>query len=695
MKLLLLATFTIAFCFSGHPANSFAQNREWNQLAGPWGTGSVEAFTIASNGHLFAVSSSRMFRSTDRGVSWHELKSIKPHYGNPVMLVALGNGELFYCPVRNDSSVTIYVSSDDGESWIESLHGYVPQAICLDSSSTVKVIANLPVFAVKSLIRSTDGGKHWTFKPLSGSDPFSASFALGTDVFTFAANDISPQLNVIHDDGSISKIDMPGGFVIPMSGNKLGCFSVNRYPYNWMDSFWISDDHLTWHKGTSLHLPSTISEIVSVNSSGGMLAHSLMSDTVFSSVDFGGVWRKWPVSAFPRAFDASNSIYAGSQAGIFRSDDGTTTSSTGWIPIKSVGGIGASNGLLFVANDQIYFSRDAGLTWTGSKLDKPYFPYFCTHPTNGHPVFTKIYNDVTTSLFIADSDTWRSGPSAPLTGVSFVDNDFAGNIYAGTDFMSSDGGISWTETGFPDKHPGTGFAATSEGFIFESSIFPVVYRSSDAGQTWKKLFVNIPGISIVKMAAEAGSLVATTKQNVVIRSDDNGESWYTWLTGLSDTCNALVITRIGEVFMGGPAGLHYCNLSDNELRTVDLGLYDPWILGLAVMDGTGVLVQTIFDGVYFSNGGGSFFTDPSAFGNYPNPFHQGSTTITFRLTTAGYTSLKIYNEIGQRIATVADGNLERGVYTFDFKTQLLDCHVYFAQLISPSGKTMLKMVGGQ
>ena len=43
--------------------------------------------------------------------------------------------------------------------------------------------------------------------------------------------------------------------------------------------------------------------------------------------------------------------------------------------------------------------------------------------------------------------------------------------------------------------------------------------------------------------------------------------------------------------------------------------------------------------------------------NYPNPFNP-STSIGFTLPESGYVSIKVYNLVGQEVATLADGMME-------------------------------------
>jgi hypothetical protein len=61
--------------------------------------------------------------------------------------------------------------------------------------------------------------------------------------------------------------------------------------------------------------------------------------------------------------------------------------------------------------------------------------------------------------------------------------------------------------------------------------------------------------------------------------------------------------------------------------------------------------------------------------NYPNPFNP-STTINFAINKAGLTSLKIYNILGQEVATLVDRDLAAGSYSVDFDASELSSGMY-------------------
>lgn len=65
--------------------------------------------------------------------------------------------------------------------------------------------------------------------------------------------------------------------------------------------------------------------------------------------------------------------------------------------------------------------------------------------------------------------------------------------------------------------------------------------------------------------------------------------------------------------------------------------------------------------------------------NFPNPFNP-STQIQFAVTKTAHVTLTIYNDLGQKVATLVDQNLNAGVYRRIFDGSLLATGVYLSRL---------------
>lgn len=65
--------------------------------------------------------------------------------------------------------------------------------------------------------------------------------------------------------------------------------------------------------------------------------------------------------------------------------------------------------------------------------------------------------------------------------------------------------------------------------------------------------------------------------------------------------------------------------------------------------------------------------------NYPNPFNP-STTIRFALPKSAYVTLKVFNLVGQEVATLVDGEKLAGEYALEWRAGGLTSGVYFYRL---------------
>ncbi len=77
--------------------------------------------------------------------------------------------------------------------------------------------------------------------------------------------------------------------------------------------------------------------------------------------------------------------------------------------------------------------------------------------------------------------------------------------------------------------------------------------------------------------------------------------------------------------------------------------------------------------------------------NYPNPFNP-STTIDFSLAKSGYTTLIVYNLLGQRVKTLIAGNMSSGLHSFDFNASALNSGIYFYKLTSGNQTSVKKLI---
>ncbi len=77
--------------------------------------------------------------------------------------------------------------------------------------------------------------------------------------------------------------------------------------------------------------------------------------------------------------------------------------------------------------------------------------------------------------------------------------------------------------------------------------------------------------------------------------------------------------------------------------------------------------------------------------NYPNPFNP-STTILFSIPQRGNVSLKIYDVLGNEVATLVNDEKPAGMYEVEFDASQLSSGVYFYRIITDSFIQTKKMI---
>jgi hypothetical protein len=77
--------------------------------------------------------------------------------------------------------------------------------------------------------------------------------------------------------------------------------------------------------------------------------------------------------------------------------------------------------------------------------------------------------------------------------------------------------------------------------------------------------------------------------------------------------------------------------------------------------------------------------------NYPNPFNP-KTSILFRIADFGFTTLRVYNILGNEVVTLVNEELPAGEYQIEFDATRLSSGTYFYTLTSGSFRETKKMI---
>jgi flagellar hook assembly protein FlgD len=77
--------------------------------------------------------------------------------------------------------------------------------------------------------------------------------------------------------------------------------------------------------------------------------------------------------------------------------------------------------------------------------------------------------------------------------------------------------------------------------------------------------------------------------------------------------------------------------------------------------------------------------------NYPNPFNF-NTVISFQLSMASYVTLKVYDMLGQEVATLNSKELQAGNYSFKWDVSEVSSGFYFYRLTAGSSIETRRLV---
>ncbi|UCD63666.1 MAG: T9SS type A sorting domain-containing protein [Candidatus Zixiibacteriota bacterium] len=165
---------------------------------------------------------------------------------------------------------------------------------------------------------------------------------------------------------------------------------------------------------------------------------------------------------------------------------------------------------------------------------------------------------------------------------------------------------------------------------------------------------------------------------------------------------------IGLIAQFGPEAVPELKAGDNEICRLIFEVSDPAVTKITIDvfqmegpnhdltyiyhndDGKVCGVRPEFQMVTLSlNGNDGVPTTWALAQNYPNPFNP-KTKIAYDVPKAGHVCLKVYNVLGQTVATLVDGQKEAGSHTVEFDGRAYGSGVYFYRLETRDGFTETK-----
>mgnify|MGYP001465350873 FL=1 len=377
---------------------------------------------------------------------------------------------------------------------------------------------------------------------------------------------------------------------------------------------------------------------------------------IYNSTDNGDTWTEllpWTKLEFVNAFvaapteSAGTNLFAGGLGGVYKSTNGGADwlAANSGLENKEVRSLTVSSDefdgttTLFAGTTTgVFRSSDNGTSWIESGLDS---------------------SDVYTLTVTKD----ETGESIILAGTEGTNN--------GTIFRSTDNGISWTaselftywtfcfDTNTDQAGVKNIFAGTYSG-VYQSTDNGINWIHLDTGPNW-----SVHAFAFIPNGAGGINIFAGTFKGGVFLSTDNGESWSAVNTGLTYQDEAVVaLAARGD----------YIFATTNFNGGV-------WRRSLS----------EIFTSVTSVENSGSVPSKFSLEQNYPNPFNP-STKISWQSPVGGHQSIKVYDVLGNEVATLINEEKPAGSYEVEFDASNLSSGVYLYKLQAGNFVETKKMI---
>ena len=341
--------------------------------------------------------------------------------------------------------------------------------------------------------------------------------------------------------------------------------------------------------------------------------------------------------------------------------------------------------------------------------------------TNGGTSF----NSATNGINSGEPTNW----STPVV----MDPNNSNILYYGTDYLyrTTNSAGNWTKispklTDYSGARLGTittiAVAPTNSNVIYVGSDDSHIWVSSDNGSTWNEISDGLPIRWVSRVAVDPSNenivyaafngLRWKDPQPHVFRSTDKGTSWTDISSNLPDApVNAFAVDPVepNRLYLGNDVGMYVSFNSGQSWWVLGEGLPTLPIGDIEIHPATRELVAGTYGRSMYKIDLNLVPTNvessmPIVSGfqleqNYPNPFNP-STKIKFIIPNviasgakqSQLITLKVYDILGNEIATLVNEEKAAGTYEVDFNASGLASGIYLYKLISQNFSETKKMI---
>jgi photosystem II stability/assembly factor-like uncharacterized protein len=668
--------------------------------------GIIGGMDITSNGDIYAgvypfmVYYTGLYKSTDNGDSWNKIKNQFEDF--QVFSVYVTQSDHIW--VGTDYQGVLYRSTDNGQTWENKNNGFGGYEGWAIGESKDGVL-----FAGDAngggLYRSTDNGDNWVFS----ANILVLAFAVDSNNVVYAGS-----FNGLYSssDNGITWIqdNFLSGFVVSTVivdlNNNIYCGT--GYSFVGGDGLFFSDDGgQNW---SQLGLAGKEVLSLAFDSEWSLFAGT-KADGLFKTSDLGQSWIQYEKGLYKKevyrlVINDQDDIFIGSEGGgsgwqfyggggVFRSTNGGDSFEQVGLPISMVKNIVFSGDSLIITStpsgvqkynrftgkwqnlglhnveavtitpsdylyaatreDGLYKSTDLGESWFLTSLTADtLMPVYNVLAINDDTLFAATFYNLRRStnsgqdwniLSLFTSETSRAlffnNNILWAVGRNYGNNLLYNSYNYGSEFDS-------LYSGFGTYNSNNPIFATGNGYVFlasRSDDLDGIMQSTDYGLSWRQVLYK--RIAATVFADEKGLVIASSDSMHLSMS--YGDTWKNSYQPIGN--------NIGDYITDIKKDITH----KFYLGTSTIGLFEVEII-------TDVNEASEPDDIVFN-----------IIQNYPNPFNP-KTKIEFEIENFGFVTLKVYDILGNEIATLVKEEKPQGSYEVEFDGTGLSSGIYFYQL---------------
>ncbi len=641
------------------------------------------AVAISSNGYLFVAGiNGNLYRSTDIGNTWEEYQGLTLAQGSKIIVSP--NGYLYFASYQ-----TVFRSTNFGDTWTQHNNGLIMEGESPAPRLSVGKNGFLVIATPAGLFKSTNNAETWSrISSISATRvAINSSGHIFADKYHYNPYLYVDSLYRTTDNGtSWQPLKWWSGmiFIDPQSE------AIVTANYSYYQNYFISyDNGNTWDT-----VPFERSPKQFVYNGDGTYFQLIEGLGIFKSNSIGGPWQPCN-KGFPGAVTKISSIlyqnralYAATEKfGLYlSSNDGLTFGKLfpGLSSSKKI--VNTSNGYLFSIGTFLSRSTTSGISWIDLAQ-----------------IGTGLYNFETYGICSKDSLVVVSGCDydgyyAPGKIMRSTNNGDTWYKVLGIPLTTQDD-ISNTVISLAMNQYGTLLGCVENMKVYHGHITTYTFkysiiRSTDYGLTWNfvgEVPANLPIIYDFTWNSSNSVFAATSKG--ILKSTDNGLSWFYPVGSLTQyDVKCIAVNSNDYVYVGtGNAGCLFSTDDGNSWETKNQGMTDTFISTLYISPNGFLYAGTRNKGVFRSVLPATSMEETNQYlpqnfmlsQNYPNPFNP-NTKISWQSPVNRHQTLKVYDVLGNEVATLVDEYKPSGRYEIEWDASSgirnLASGIYFYQL---------------